>query len=121
MIRRCTYTSQDNYHKYGGRGITICDRWRYSFFNFIQDMGRCSQGRTIDRINVNGNYEPSNCRWATSRQQSMNTRQTVIQYDQYDYLMNRLKAGDKLVDIGKDMNIKPKTISAFKFRHKHLL
>lgn len=118
---RCERPSQDNYQRYGGRGITMCSRWRHSFFNFIEDMGRMPEDTSIDRIDTNGNYEPSNCRWATSRQQSMNTRQTVIPYEKFDYLMDRLKSGDRLVDIGRDMNILPKTIGSFKFRHKHLL
>lgn len=59
---------------YGGRGITVCERWRDSFVNFLNDVGRCPSGLTLDRIDVNGHYEPGNVRWATWRQQALNKR-----------------------------------------------
>lgn len=73
MIARCENPVVDRYPVYGGRGITICDRWRFSFENFLSDMGRKpSSEHSIDRINVNGNYEPGNCRWATPDVQANN-------------------------------------------------
>lgn len=73
MIARCRYKSHNRYYRYGGRGIKVCDRWM-KFENFYADMGpKPSQEHSIDRFpNNNGNYEPSNCRWATHIQQANN-------------------------------------------------
>lgn len=68
MKRRCYDTKGNRYQYYGGRGITVCERW-IVFENFLSDMGTCPEGQSLDRINVDGNYEPSNCRWATNMQQ----------------------------------------------------
>ncbi len=75
MQQRCFNEKNPGYYLYGGRGITVCDRWCESFENFLADMGRRPTRRhSIDRIDVNGNYEGSNCRWATPRQQVLNRR-----------------------------------------------
>ena len=70
---RCLNPNNNAWKDYGGRGIKICKRWD-SFENFLADMGERPIGKTIDRVNNNGNYEPSNCRWATSTQQNRNKR-----------------------------------------------
>lgn len=77
-IQRCTNPNTPNYDQYGGRGITICARWRDSFAAFLEDMGgRPSLAYSLDRYpDPNGNYEPGNCRWATSKQQQRNKRNT---------------------------------------------
>lgn len=72
MRERCYNPKHIAYHRYGGRGITVCDRWRNSFEAFLADMGARPEGRTLDRVNNNGNYEPSNCRWATPKEQRAN-------------------------------------------------
>lgn len=73
MIRRCTNQNAVQWPYYGGRGITVCERWR-TFENFLTDMGERPAGKTIDRINVDGDYEPENCRWATAIEQNRNQR-----------------------------------------------
>lgn len=75
---RCHRVTQAHYFNYGGRGIIVCDRWRYSYENFLSDMGRApSPKHSIGRINNDGNYEPGNCRWEDSFQQANNTRGNV--------------------------------------------
>lgn len=77
MLKRCTNQKCAAYPNYGGRGITVCDRWLDSPANFIEDMGPRPDGYSIDRIDVNGNYEPDNCEWASDEQQIRNRRITV--------------------------------------------
>lgn len=73
MKKRCFYEKDKSYPRYGGRGITICKRWRDSFQTFLRDMGkRPSKKRSIHRIDNDGNYEPKNCIWATSEEQAKN-------------------------------------------------
>lgn len=116
MKSRCYYDKNKRFKDYGGRGITVCDEWKNSFISFYEwsmkngydenaERGQC----TIDRIDVNGNYEPNNCRWATIKQQANNTRrnhfieyngktQTVSQWAnelgvEPDSIFNRLQKG----------------------------
>lgn len=72
MRGRCNNPKADRYPRYGGRGITVCDRWQTSFENFLADMGPRPPGTTLDRKNNDGNYEPGNCRWATRTEQESN-------------------------------------------------
>lgn len=83
MIERCTNKRAKSYYRYGGRGIIVCDRWLGSegFSNFSMDMGERPKGMTLDRIDNDGNYEPSNCRWATSKEQARNKSDVVINTD----------------------------------------
>lgn len=75
MIARCENSNTERYPHYGGRGIEVCKRWRDSYEVFLEDMGRKpSAAHSIDRVDVNGNYEPTNCRWATPSEQARNKR-----------------------------------------------
>lgn len=73
-VQRTTNPQNDSYSQYGARGITICKEWLESFTQFYEDMGPRPAGTSLDRINNDGNYEPSNCRWATRLQQITNQR-----------------------------------------------
>lgn len=76
MKRRCFNKNEKCYKNWGGRGITVCEKW-LSFENFARDMGPSFKpGLSLDRIDVNGNYEPNNCRWVTLAEQNRNKRST---------------------------------------------
>ncbi len=83
MLSRCSNRNDAYYRDYGGRGICVCDRWTESFRNFVNDMGpRPSARHSIDRIDNDGDYESVNCRWATKKEQSRNTRRNrLLSYD----------------------------------------
>lgn len=94
MRQRCFNERHSSYKYYGGRGITICDRWK-SFQNFISDMGmKPSSKHSIDRINNDGNYEPTNCRWATDLEQQNNSRQcrNIVYLGQQMTIMEAIRA-----------------------------
>jgi hypothetical protein len=116
MKTRCLNPNSTNYSKWGGRGITICDRWIDSFENFLRDMGnKPSPKHSLDRKDLNGNYEPLNCRWATKEEQmnNMSTNKRIthnnstktlsewsmeinIKYDRLKYLIKR---GNSIGDV----------------------
>ena len=77
MKRRCENQNDKGFKYYGSRGISVCERWQV-FENFYEDMGDKPDGKSLDRINNDSNYEKDNCRWATHKQQSRNTRRNVF-------------------------------------------
>jgi len=124
---RCYNTKNKRYNSYGGRGIKVCDRWLNSFEIFLSDMGRRpSTNHSIDRIDVNADYEPSNCKWATTKEQSRNTTKNHwIEFDgrrqiitdwatelgTYDsYIGYRLKKGIPFETIYKSLKEKQNAI-----------
>jgi len=79
MIERCESPDNKSYHRYGGRGIKVCKRWRKNFGAWLDDMGeRPSRKHSVDRIDPNGNYEPSNCRWASAIEQQRNRSNNLL-------------------------------------------
>lgn len=96
MRQRCENPNNDSYSRYGGRGISVCDRWS-AFENFLEDMGERPPGKSIDRIDANGDYEPENCRWADNVEQSNNRIKNVV-----------FKVGDKwmtIADASRELGI----------------
>lgn len=93
MKTRCYNPECVAYQDYGGRGITVCDRWKDSFETFLADLGEPPEGLTLDRINNDGPYSPENCRWATQAQQKRNTRRNIwVDYQGDSYVLTDLAA-----------------------------
>lgn len=99
--KRCYNPNSNNYENYGNRGIKMCDRWRYSFENFLSDMGsRPTNQHSIERRENNGDYEPNNCFWATRFIQSRNTRLTLF----VDFRGEKKCVVDLCAEFGKNAN-----------------
>ena len=83
MIERCHNPKHPSFHNYGKRSIQVCERWRISFSHFVEDMGISPKEMSIERIDNSGNYEKSNCRWATWKEQCRNKRNSIKMGDVY--------------------------------------
>lgn len=93
MVARCSRPSHPRYHDYGGRGITVCQEWRDDFWAYVADVGpRPAPGMSVDRENNDGNYEPSNVRWATGSQQAKNRRPSAYSGVTHDRTTGRFVA-----------------------------
>lgn len=110
MIERCTNPNHQAYKSYGGRGITVCERWR-SFANFLADMGeRPSRGMSIDRIDVNGNYEHANCRWSTQAQQCRNRRNNKLTEESASEIRRRVEQGETQRSVAAAFGVSQKLV-----------
>lgn len=99
MLSRCRLDSADKLGHYRKRGIKVCKRWT-KFENFYKDMGERPKGKTLDRIDTNGNYKPENCRWSTYREQANNKRNTI--FISYDSQVRRINEWSKLLGIPRN-------------------
>lgn len=108
MLRRCYNPNEPLYHRYGGRGITVCERWKLpygrGFANFVEDMGAKPEGTSLDRTDNNGHYDPANCRWTDRKTQNRN--RNISSYVIFN--------GEKIFlgDLAKANNIDRRTIYA---------
>jgi len=95
MHQRCENKNAEAYADYGARGIAVCKRWRI-FENFLEDMGRCPPGMTIERTDNDGNYEPDNCVWATRKVQVRNRRNSGVIYEHDGVALTLKDWGDRI-------------------------
>ncbi len=105
MRDRCSNSDRDDWPRYGGRGIRVCDRWE-SFENFLADMGmRPSARHSLDRIKVNGDYEPSNCRWATPAEQQQNRSNNKVSWQLVQEIRGRYEHGESKTSIARRLGL----------------
>lgn len=120
MIQRCYDKNSIGYHRYGGRGITVCDTWKSNFPAFYNDMGpRPKPNYQIDRIDNDGNYEPGNCRWVHATINGRNRKQTILSINEIYEINILLHIGGMAgTEIAKIYNVKPDYIYDIKYNRK---
>ncbi len=109
MRQRCLNPNAQQYPNYGARGITICDRWD-DFALFLEDMGERPECHSLDRIDNNGNYEPSNCRWTTTKVQNNNRRMRAVVTDNTMNCIRKVAYGYRV-----SITLKPKSLQHHMF------
>lgn len=105
MKSRCLNPDNRNYPGWGGRGITVCQRWQDSFQNFLDDMGEKPPGTTLERLDNDGPYEPKNCVWADRTVQSRNRRYTKLTMELAESIRSDREAGMTLVALSERYGI----------------
>ena len=114
IITRCENKDSPSYKDYGGRGIKICDRWRNEFLFFVQDVGeRKSIFFSLDRIDVNSNYEPGNVRWADAVEQANNKRELAYGLDE-EQIIYAYRSKENVEEIAVKLGVSEKTIRNIK-------
>lgn len=110
MRQRCFNPKNPRFKDYGGRGISVCERWRSSFEAFLSDMGPRPPRASIDRVDNDGNYEPSNCRWATPAEQIQNSRKAKLTAEEVREIRTLVAGGARQADVAKRYGMNRSTI-----------
>ncbi|SRR6266498_687224 len=112
MIQRCNNPNNKRYKNYGARGINVCPEWLV-FKNFLKDMGKRPEGLTLDRINNDGNYEPSNCKWSTYKEQNNNKQDKSPSIITISLMRLRHTEGHSLRAVGRMFDMDYKTVKRY--------
>lgn len=107
---RCLNANHEFYPDYGGRGISMCERWN-DFANFLADMGERPLGRELDRIDNNRGYEPGNCRWATRAEQNRNRRNSKLTADDFQEIHGRVEHGESQRSVARRFGLTQSMVS----------
>jgi hypothetical protein len=113
MRKRCNNPNTNHWKYYGARGITVCERLD-DFAAFLEDMGELPEGHSLDRIDPNGNYTPSNCRWATAKTQMRNRTVTKLKADDVAEIRRQLAKRRRVILIARDFGVSGSTVYGIK-------
>lgn len=116
MRERCSNPNHNRYRYYGGRGIRVCDRWQ-SFAAFLADMGEKPAGTSIDRVDLDGDYEPGNCHWATATEQARNKSNAKLEPHEPAQIRWLHSLGYAQVEIAKFFGVSQSLVSAITTNH----